>query len=75
MKNLFFAKNKTRRNSGFFIMSIVEKYADCRFVQNAQNRAHRATAQIKVVARKPRFFCNNFFHKNEKIFWRISAFF
>jgi len=75
MKNLFFAKNKTRRNPGFFITSIIEKYAFCRFVQNAQTRAHRATAQIKVVAKKPRFFCNNFFHKNEKNFWRISGVF
>jgi len=75
MKSLFFAKNKIRRNPGFFIMSIIKKYAICRFVQNAQSRAHRATVQIKVVARKPRFFCNNFFQKNEKFFWRISAFF
>ena len=30
---------------------------------------------ILPVARKPRFFCNTFFHKNEKIFWRISAIF
>jgi hypothetical protein len=32
-------------------------------------------APILPVARKPRFFCNTFFHKNEKIFWRISAIF
>ena len=30
---------------------------------------------ILPVARKPRFFCNTFFHKNEKNFWRISAIF
>ena len=30
---------------------------------------------ILPVARKPRFFCNTFFHKNEKFFWRISAIF
>jgi len=75
MKSLFFAKSKTPRNPGFFAVSIVEKYAICRFVQNPQTRAHRAIPQIKVVARKPRFFCNTFFYKNEKIFWRISAFF
>jgi len=51
------------------------KMAENRFVQNAQSRAHRAIPQIKVVARKPRFFCNTFFYKNEKIFWRISAIF
>jgi len=73
MKSLFFAKNKIRRNLGFFIMSIIEKYADYRFVQNAQSRAHRATAQIKVVARKPRLFCNASGAKSKIKKWRKSA--
>ena len=30
---------------------------------------------ILPVARKPRFFCNTFFQKNTKIFWRISGVF
>ena len=75
MKNLFFAKNKNRRNPVFFIMLIIEKYAFCRFVQNAQTRAQIATVRIKTLAKKPRFFCKCFFQKNEKFFWRFSGVF
>ena len=75
MKNLFFAKNKTRRNPRNFITLIIEKYADCRFVQNAQTHAHRAIPKIKTLAKKPRFFCESYFHKNENIFWRNSGVF
>ena len=60
MKNLFFAKNKTRRNPSFFVISIVEKYAVYRFAKNAQTHTHRAIPQIKTLAKKPRFFCKCF---------------
>ena len=48
------------RNPVFFIMLIIEKYAVYRFAKNAQTHTHRAIPQIKVVARKPRFFCKCF---------------
>ena len=74
-EKFIFCKKQKSQKSVFFITSIIEKYADYRFVQNTQIRVHRAIPQIKTLAKKPRFFCNNFFHKNEKNFWRISGVF
>ena len=61
-----------------FFSAIAVKDGEWRKIDSCKNCKGARTLHwppILPVARKPRFFCNTFFHKNEKNFWRISAIF